>query len=56
MAKIRLRSRDSENQNKGVTFVHAIKGERLNKRKNIYKILLVLSVLLDIYLTIRLLN
>ena len=31
MAKLRMRHRDPENKNKGITYVHVLKGSQLNK-------------------------
>ena len=51
MAKLRMRHRDPENKNVGITYVHGPKATELIKRKKIYKIVLVISVLLNIVLT-----
>jgi len=45
MGHIRIRARDPENKNKGITFVNPPKNKELLKKILIYKIILGVSVL-----------
>jgi len=53
MGYLRIRNRNPSNKNKGITYVHSEKISVVLKRIKIYKILLTVSVLLNIYLLLK---
>jgi hypothetical protein len=53
VASVRMRHRDPSNKNVGITYVHVEKGIKVVKRKNLYKILLAVSVIINICLLIK---
>lgn len=51
MAKLRMRSRHPDNKNNKITIVHSIKGKKLHARLKLITISLLLSVVLNAYLS-----
>lgn len=50
MAKLRLRDRDLESKNKSITILKSEKTDKIRKKLIITEVILVLSIILNIYL------
>jgi hypothetical protein len=55
MARVTFRHRDSEKSTKGITVVHSPKGTKLHKKLKLYKIIGIVSVIINIILLIKVL-